>query len=368
MLQLDHNQIYRDFVDSRKRNWGPGGRSTAIGASEVGACARRIWHLKHATTPDAGYRESYGAMERGNLVETFWVGAMRYAFGDKFKGAGAEQRRLRKGYIAATPDGILTELPRDFLKPYGVDDIGEDGSVLTEHKSFDPRKNLTDVQPEHRLQTIVQLGLVRRVTRRRPLYAVVWYTNASWLDDIRVFVVSYDDTEFNVLEQRAARIMTANAAADLPPEGYIAGGAECEHCPWAGQCNVERRRVPITDNAEIDTDFAVEVAALARSAKAIEADIDRLGTELRVVHGDIKDRLRGRDVRRVEANGTKVNWSAVKGRAGWDNAGIRDAAEAAGVDIAAYATQGEPGDRLAITIHGAGGANKASGPKPDDPA
>jgi hypothetical protein len=368
MHQLDKDLIYSAYVRSKERGWGRGGRSQSIGASEIGMCARRTWHLKRDTPKDAIFQDSYGAMERGNLVEEFWVRAMRHTFGSRLKGAGNEQRRLPKGYISCTPDGCLTDLPRDFLQPYGVDDIGEDGSILTECKSFDPRKNPTGVQSEHRLQLIVQIGLVRCLTRRKPLFAAIWYTNAAWLDDVRVFIVKYDEDEFRTLEQRAERIMRANSASDLPPEGYIAGGSECEMCPWAGQCGVERRQVPASDKAEIDTSFAGEIAALARNKKTLEAEIDRLGAEMRAVEIDIRSRLRSRDVRRIEADGIKVAWSAVKGRTGWNNAGIRQAAEAAGVDLTPFVTTSEPGDRLTITIRGDGAAKEIRAAKSEQSA
>jgi hypothetical protein len=116
----------------------------------------------------------------------------------------------------------------------------------------------------------------------------------------------------NALVRTLKRIMTASSASDLPPEGYIAGGSECEMCPWAGQCGVERRQVPASDKAEIDTSFAGEIAALARNKKTLEAEIDRLGAEVRAVEIDIRSRLRSRDVRRIEADGIMVAWSAVR--------------------------------------------------------
>jgi hypothetical protein len=120
MHQLDKDLIYSAYVRSKERGWGRGGRSQSIGASEIGMCARRTWHLKRNTPKEAIFQDSYGAMERGHLVEEFWVRAMRHTFGSRLKGAGNEQRRLPKGYISCTPDGCLTDLPRDFLKPYGV--------------------------------------------------------------------------------------------------------------------------------------------------------------------------------------------------------------------------------------------------------
>jgi hypothetical protein len=116
--------------------------------------------------------------------------------------------------------------------------------------------------------------------------------------------------------------------------------------------------VPASDKAEIDTSFAGEIAALARNKKTLEAEIDRLGPEVRAVEIDIRSRLRLRDVRRIEADGLMVAWSALKGRTGLNNAGIRQAAGAAGVDLIPFVTTSEPGDRLTITIRGDGAAKE----------
>ena len=62
---------------------------------------------------------------------------------------------------------------------------------------------------------------------------------------------------------------------------------------------------------------------------------------------EIKNRLREKGLRRVPG---VVTWSPVKGRAGYDNKGIQQAAVAAGVDIEQFATVGEPSDRLQILI------------------
>jgi hypothetical protein len=103
MHQLDKDLIYSAHVRSKERGWGRGGRSQSIGASEIGMCARRTWHLKRNTPKDAIFQDSYGAVELGNLVEEFWVRAMRHTFGSRLKCAGNEQRRLPKGYISCTP-------------------------------------------------------------------------------------------------------------------------------------------------------------------------------------------------------------------------------------------------------------------------
>ena len=64
----------------------------------------------------------------------------------------------------------------------------------------------------------------------------------------------------------------------------------------------------------------------------------------------LKEILRANGVHRVAGNGFSVNWSPVKGRPSWDMKGLREAAEAAGVDLSLYETTGDPTDRLTVTI------------------
>jgi hypothetical protein len=64
----------------------------------------------------------------------------------------------------------------------------------------------------------------------------------------------------------------------------------------------------------------------------------------------------------------QIAWSAVKGRTGWNNAGIRQAAEAAGVDLTPFVTTSEPGDRLTITIRGDGAAKEIRAAKSEQSA
>ena len=141
-------------------------------------------------------------------------------------------------------------------------------------------------------------------------------------------------------------IMTATNAADLKPEGWIAGGAECKYCPFTKACGIERRNLPFQD-APVDEQFAAEIADMARHLQATEAMRDQLEAGVRLTQQAIKDRLREKSVRKIPGI---LTWSNVKGRAGYDNKAIKDAAIAAGVDIAQFKTQGEPTDRLVIEI------------------
>ena len=210
------------------------GREKTVGSSEIGQCARKVWYLKHATEPDAGYVDTWGAARRGSVFESrFFVPAMRKHYGDKLLFAGGEQKRLVDKYLSATPDGLLIDQPRNLLAGLMVPNIGPSRCVVIECKTIDPRINLSEPKSTHVFQAIVQLGLLRKLTNYKPDYAVLIYTNASFYDDTVEFVIKFDPAVFAEAEKRANRIMISSLASDLKPEGWIEGGDECTYCPFS---------------------------------------------------------------------------------------------------------------------------------------
>jgi CRISPR/Cas system-associated exonuclease Cas4 (RecB family) len=349
-------QTLAAFAKSTVRSFSD--RGNTVGASEIGQCARKIFFAKnsddraYAISVDHDYVDSGGAALRGRLLEeNYWLPALRMRFGDKLLYAGNEQSTLCAGFLSATPDGLLVEQPDDLLVDLGIASLAGDDSVVVECKSIDPRAQLDHCKPAHRFQTIVQLGLLRELTAHRPQYAVISYINASFPDDVEEFAVAFDEQTFATAKKRAATIMTATAADQLPPEGWIAGGRECKYCPFTKACGVMRHTVPTQPPIEApDPQFVAEIADLARQAKEHETAADRATTRLRGLHTEIKDRLRAKRLRRINGDSVSVLWSPVKGRPAYDNKGIREAAAKAGVDLAQYETVGEPTDRLVIRV------------------
>lgn len=232
-----------------------------------------------------------------------------------------------------------------------------------ECKTRDPRTPVDAPKPEHAFQLQVQLGLVRQRSPYRPEYALIFYTDASWWHDCAVYAIRFDPTVYAAAKERAATIMTANDAQVLKAEGFIAGGKECDRCPYAARCGIERRRVP-GDTAEANSEFAVAVAELAREAKRLEAEGDAIAAKMRDAQEQIRDRLRQRGVRKVAAGGVSVAWSSVAGRTTTDSKALREAAIAAGIDVEKFTTTGEPGDRLTIRVRNDGADTAATPAKP----
>jgi aspartate/methionine/tyrosine aminotransferase len=113
-----------------------------------------------------------------------------------------------------------------------------------------------------------------------------------------------------------------------------------------------RGDVPNIDIApKVDPQFAAEVVDRAREAKQQQANVEAASARLRELQHDIKERLREKNLRRVNANGASVVWSAVKGRTSYDMKAIRELCAAAGIDLAPFEQVGDPTDRLTITLN-----------------
>jgi hypothetical protein len=326
-------------------------RASTVGASEIGQCSRKTFYLKRGgeRDPERGL-DGWGAALRGNVMErAFWLPALRARFGDKLKFAGDEQRQFKSGFISATPDALLIDAPADILAPLGVPDIGAD-CLLLENKSVDPRVKLDAPRPEHRYQAQVQLGIVREVTEFKPRFAVISYIDASFWDTITEFVVEFDPTAYAAAKARAAKVLTAATAAELPPEGWISGESECERCPFTKACGIEHRAVPLAATAAVDPQLVAEIRDLAITYKAHQGEVDTATVKVREAQHEIKERLRAKGLRRVAGDDFSVTWSPVKGRQGFDVKALSAAAAAAGVDVHEFETTGDPGDRLDVRV------------------
>jgi hypothetical protein len=325
-------------------------RASMLGASEIGQCARKIFYVKRGGERDPGHVDSWGATLRGSVFErSFWLPALRARFGDRLKFAGDEQRQFRSGFLSAAPDALLIDAPANILAPLGISDIAADCLVL-ECKTVDPRVKLDEPKPEHKYQAVVQLGLVREITKFKPRYDVISYTDASFWDFTTEFVVEFDPEIYAGAKARATKVLTAATAAELPPEGFITGGRECERCPFTKACGIERRAVPPSSDASPDPQFVAEIRELAVAYKARQGDVDSATIKVREVQHEIRERLRVKGLRRVAGDDFSVNWTPLKGRQGFDVKALSAAATAAGIDVIQFETIGESGDRLDIRV------------------
>jgi hypothetical protein len=286
------------------------------------------------------------------IEREFWLPTLRARFGDRLKFAGDEQRQFKSGLLSATPDALLTDAPTDVLASLGVPHIGTD-CILLECKSIDPRTKLDGARPEHKYQAQVQLGVVREVTTFKPRFDVITYVDASFWDRVTEFVVEFDPAIYASAKTRAAKVLTAGTASELPPEGFIAGRRECEHCPFTKACGVERRAAPPRSTAAADPQLVAEIRDLAIAYKMCQGEVDTSTAKVREVQHEIRERLRAKGLRRVAGDDFSVTWTPVKGRQGFDVKSLSAAAVAAGIDISKFEIITDPGDRLDIRVRAA---------------
>lgn len=323
-------------------------RSTTVGASEIFQCQRKIAFIKTGTPADPDHQDRYGARIRGDLIEQhFWVPALRSQLpaGVQLLFAGAEQRTLVDGYLSATSDGLLVGVAQDCLAHLGVADLGSD-TLVVECKSIDPRVSLKEAKAEHSGQTQVQMGLLRHCTPYRPEYALISYADASFLDNIVEFAVRFDPGVYEAARQRANRIMLADDPTEMPPEGKIVGGHECRTCAFKSRCaNIAVAGIP-RDIVPVGANAMAALKDLVQRHEAADAEADTAGRRREEVREQIRTLLRDLGTRKVQGDGFSISWFPVKGRRSLD----RKAAEAAGLDLTPFDREGDPSERLSITL------------------
>jgi hypothetical protein len=321
-------------------------RLSTVGASEIGQCLRKTAFAKSEAPGDSDYVDRFGARLRGELIESAYVvPGLRASLpkGVELLYAGDEQQTLVDGYLSATPDGLLTGVARDCLAHLGITDIGSDCLAL-EIKSIDPRVDLKIEKPEHSFQTQCQMGLFRHAGQHRPEYALICYIDASFLDDVREFAVKFDERIYQAAHARAFRVMDTLGPLDLPPEGKLSGGKECQYCPWSSHCaaitvaGIPKDDKPLGDNA-VAALKALRDEERQRAAAKDDAEAKHLTSR-----HDIEEFLRANGVRGYKAADWAVSWFSVKGR---ETVDIK-AAEAAGIDLSAFKSTGSPSARLNV--------------------
>lgn len=322
-------------------------RLRTVGASEIGRCAREMYYRKTEGRVDDDYKDRWGAKVRGTVMEeVFWQKAMEKKFGKNLLFSGKKQTTFADKYLSATPDGLVINQKRDVLKGLGVPDIGPSGCFVIECKSIDPRVNLVKSKEEHAFQAQVQMGLLREFTVYMPEYAVISYIDASFWDEVMEFVIKFDQSIYDSAHSRAVKIKTADGPHELKPEGWIAGGGDCEYCAHTKACGIIRRSVPEVE-AAADPQFVAEITDMCREFARLDAEADKNLAKMNALKQDIKDRMREKSVRKIP---NVVSWSPVKGARRLDQKSITEAAIAAGIDVELHKKTGEPTDQLRVLI------------------
>ena len=233
----------------------------------------------------------------------------------------------------------------DALAHLGVPDLGSD-TLVVECKSIDPRVSLKEAKAEHSGQTQVQMGLIRACTPYRPNFALISYADASFLDTITEFAVAFDPAVYAAAKERARRIMLAEDPTELPPEGRIAGGGECRHCAFHHRCQGASVGAIPRDSVPVGANTLAHLKALVEQHEQADSEAEAAGRRREDIREQVRVLLRELGTRKVEGDGFSISWFPVKGRKSLD----RKAAERAGLDLARFEREGDPSERLTITL------------------
>lgn len=350
---FDFKGLFDAWIADTQKTWAHD-RNKSLGASEAFGCLRKAWFKRNGTPKDPDYVESWGAIRRGDIIENnFVVPALTWAakkMGFEYLLAGGEQTTLfeqEDGYLSVTPDGLITGVKRTALSKYGIKDIDSDCFML-EIKSIDPRVDLSEEKAIHHGQVQIQIGMMRENTAFKPNYAVILYINASFLDDIDVFVVKFDEKKYQIAKDRAQVVFSTDDPDKLMREGRIDN--TCQYCSYQQACSGTMVNGMPSKGAK-PTNFPPEMRARLeeilnenRAAKFAKDKAEK-------AHSEVQEKLKNllREFNISNPKDRDAGWSVSYTLAAGKKSLNREAMEADGIDVVAYEKQGNPYEILRVT-------------------
>lgn len=354
---LDIDAMFERYMAANQKTWQHD-RTKSVGASEIFSCMRGLFFKKRGKEfgfhKDADFTERWGATERGNIIEQHFVApalTTQCPEGVTLEWAGSDQVTLIKGRSSSTPDGLFTGLPKAPLRiraggqDIELPDFGSDCLGL-EIKSIDPRATLNEERVKHRGQSQVGMGLVRDETEWKPTHWIILYFDASFLDNIKPFIVEWDERVYKAAKRRAPAIWEHDDPNAFEPEGKYTG--ECDHCPFATACGEavfsEIKHLDVHENSSPE---AIEaVASPVEEYLAAQAAVKDAELAFEQAKQAVKDAMVGAGVRKVRSDAWLASWVTQKGRVTCD---YKKAFKDYKIDPAAYEKEGNPIEFIKIT-------------------
>lgn len=351
MSAINFKGMFDAYTNAVEKEWRYD-RNASLGASEAFGCLRKAFFRKHQYEPDDNHEQDWGAAKRGDIIENhFAVPAVQAILppGAELIMAGDEQDTLREGRLSATLDGLIIGLERDALKELGIDDIESD-CVVVEFKSFDPRATIDGAKEIHEGQTQVQMGMVHEKTKHRPEYAVIIYFNASFLSDIRTFVVKRNPRIFEAAKKRAAAVFKKDAEPeDFMAEGKISG--ECSLCEFTEECAYATGEATPKSSKKVTDPEILERLELLTKRHAENAAIEKSAEkDKKLAAEEIKELLRQAETKSVGEEKFRVSLAWCKGKTSLDQVALAEALREHGLKIEDYQNEGNGYERLAVKL------------------
>lgn len=366
-MNVDFENIFHQWVEKNQKYWSHD-RNLTVGASEIEACTRKIFFDKRGREfgfeIDEDHEESWGAMERGNIIENHWVvPAVNWFFNEKDKSkilithTGEDQETMIYKNNSSTPDGLIINAPPSLLSQYGIDDI-EGDCVCFEIKSIDPRSNIEEEKRAHHWQTQQQMGIFRETTEYKPNYAVIFYVNASWFDSMEVFVVKFEQDKWDQCVKKADMVYSAEDPIKVPAQGIWNNG--CSYCKWTHACaKIREAEVPKKKKYTASLEEETDLYNLAWNLQDVKEEIEKLDKEKKEYADELTRIIRSVDANTLVADDLQVNLAWSKGKESLNAKRLAEAVDlkneemiAAGIepiDVQDFVTRGVGHSRLSVT-------------------
>jgi len=353
---LNINKLILDNISKKSdsKTWGGHDRKRTVGASAVGGCLRSIVYDKHNAPVDKDFVQDLGAAERGNMVEAWAVSSMQQSLkGSKVEliwatDEGQETLVNILYYQSATPDGLFVS--KDVFAV-----IEDDGTkrytkcVYNELKSIDPRAydNLKAPRFQHKMQVQQGMDLVRRTTDYFPTHAILTYINASFVNQIKSWVIPFDEKISTGLRARSSSVFTKYSLDKLPePEGKMEGGKDCTYCAYKKLClDEEVSSIPSAEGSNFSEAITNRLYDKVKERHILNDEAKSKTREVKKLEQDIKEILKEADSKKISADWGSVSMYSQKAPLRFD----REKFDKAGLDLRDFQSQGDFSPRLSIS-------------------
>jgi hypothetical protein len=358
---VNFQQGFNDYVKDHGKVFAHD-RSTTVGASEVFGCMREnVFKKRYPELAELAEEEDpeWGHAKRGDVIENaFVVPVLINMFGEKnCHMMGEDQKTLVDGRLSATPDGAVTGLDSAALSMYNISDLGEDGHIAAEVKTFGgdfaaPRRTKNDdgtvsyaARVKHVGQNICQMGLMKLRTNFNPNYGVVLYVNPVNLKDVRPAPVAFDQNVYDAAKERAEDVFDmTKGLADYPAEGRATG--DCTYCEFCAKCQtieMDRYNEADTEHDALKAELIKKIDHQAAEVYNIRAEFKDMEKTKKVAESNLRELLLSTGVTKTPT----ASLVKYKGRKTLDKVRI---AEEFDISLDEYTTTGA--DYLVLKVKG----------------
>jgi hypothetical protein len=186
------------------------------------------------------------------------------------------------------------------------------------------------------------MGILNETTEFKPQFSVILYANASFLSDLKPFVVEFDPGVYAAGKMRAEKVWTFEKITDAPPEGRMHKG--CDYCRWRNACGAailsqwaETKPTSTPEQLAACTPHIMAYMDAKKAAEAAELVFEQAKQAL-------KDAMYAQKTRTLKADNFTVSWQTVRPTMKPSITAMREA----GVDLSPYMRETAGYDKVVV--------------------